>query len=145
MVGGRTFDPVNAGARRTIVGDVTTPKVLLIEDDARARRLVRWTLEDAGMEVVELDDRAQLAEGASRSDVVVLDIVASGSGELTALEELSLLGSSTPSVVFTAYAQPYLRSVAGQLGAAAFLDRAEQGADLLAEVVRDVATRGATG
>lgn len=117
---------------------MTTPKVLLIEDDARARRLVRWTLEDAGLAVAELDDRSQLAEDAAHADVVVLDIVASGSGELTALEELSLLGSSTPRVVFTAYAQPYLRSVADQLGAVAFLDRAEQGADLLAEVVRDV-------
>ena len=118
---------------------MTTPKVLLIEDDARARRLVRWTLEDAGLEVAEPADRSRLAEDAARADVVVLDIVAGGSGELTALEELSLLGSSTPRGVCTAYAQPYLRSVADQLGAAAFLDRAEGGTDLLAEVVLDVA------
>jgi CheY-like chemotaxis protein len=118
---------------------VTTPKVLLIEDDARARRLVRWTLEDAGLEVAELHDRSRLAEGAAHADVVVLDIVASGSGELTALEELSLLGSSTPRVVFTDYAQPYLRSVAGQLGAAAFVERAENGSQVLTEVVLEVA------
>lgn len=113
--------------------------VLLVEDDARVRRTVRWILEDAGLRVEELDRRESLLERAAANDVVVLDIAARGVDDLTGLEDLALSDCRTPRIVFSAYAQPYLRSAAAALGASAFLDRAGAEADLLVDVVRSVA------
>jgi DNA-binding NarL/FixJ family response regulator len=117
-------------------------RVLLVEDDVRTRRSVRWVLEAAGL-VVEVPDHVPLADAAGGYDVIVLDVTAAGRGELTALEELAMAGTSTPRVVFSVHAQPYLRSVAAALGAAAFLDRASDEADLLVEVVEAVAREAA--
>jgi DNA-binding NarL/FixJ family response regulator len=120
----------------------TAITVLLVEDDPRVRRSVRWTLEDAGMRVEEFHRGEPLLPRAASNDVVVLDIAAGGSGDLSGLEELAADGSTTPRIVFTAYAQPYLRSAAAAMGARAFLDRASTEADLLVEVVRAVVVTG---
>jgi DNA-binding NarL/FixJ family response regulator len=115
-------------------------KVLLVEDNDRMRRCIRWLLEDEGIEVTDLAGAGDLAAQAGASDAVVLDIGVSGAvgDPRTALEQLAAASSTTPTVVFSAYAQPYLRSVARSLGAAAFVDRATEG-HLLADVVRNVA------
>jgi DNA-binding NarL/FixJ family response regulator len=116
-------------------------RVLLVEDNERMRRCIRWLLEDEGIEVADLETTRDLVTQAGDCDVVVLDIGVSGEAgdPRTALEQLAAAGTHPPLVVFSAYAQPYLRSVARSLGAAAFLDRATE-AHLLGEVVRDVAT-----
>lgn len=120
-------------------------RVLLVEDNERIRRCIRWLLEDEGIEVTDLRATGDLVAQAGASDAVVLDIgVAGEAGDpRTALEQLAGSASVAPVVVFSAYAQPYLRSVAHSLGAAAFVDRATEG-HLLGEVVREaVAAPGA--
>lgn len=114
-------------------------RVLLVEDNDRMRRCIRWLLEDEGLEVTDLERTSDLVAQAGACDAVVLDIGVSGDAgdPRTALEQLAAAGAHPPVVVFSAYAQPYLRSVAQSLGAAAFLDRATEG-HLLGEVVRDV-------
>lgn len=113
-------------------------RVLLVEDNDRMRRCIRWMLEDEGIEVADLDGTGDLVAQAGSCDAVVLDIGASGpvGDPRTALEQLAGTTAHPPVIVFSAYAQPYLRSVAQSLGAAAFLDRATE-AHLLGEVVRD--------
>ena len=120
-------------------------RVLLVEDNDRMRRCIRWLLEDEGLEVVDLDGTHDLSAPAGACDAVVLDVGVSGADgdPRTALEQLAGASSHPPVIVFSAYAQPYLRSVAQSLGATAFLDRATE-AHLLGEVVRDaVAGAGA--
>jgi DNA-binding NarL/FixJ family response regulator len=114
-------------------------RVLLVEDNDRMRRCIRWLLEDEGFEVTDLQTTHDLVTQAATCDAVVLDIGVSGDAgdPRTALEQLAGAGAHPPVVVFSGYAQPYLRSVARSLGAAAFVDRAAEG-HLLGEVVRDV-------
>lgn len=118
-------------------------RVLLVEDNDRMRRCIRWLLEDEGVEVTDLAAADDLVAQAGATDAVVLDIGVSGAvgDPRTALEQLAAASSSTPVVVFSAYAQPYLRSVARSLGAAAFVDRATEG-HLLGEVVRNAVAAG---
>jgi DNA-binding NarL/FixJ family response regulator len=119
-------------------------RVLLVEDNQRMRRCIHWMLEDEGMEVADLRATGDLRAQARASDAVVLDIGASGDAgdPRTALEQLADEPIGRPVVVFSSFAQPYLRSVAHSLGAAAFLDRATE-AHLLGEVVRDTVAAAA--
>ena len=113
-------------------------RVLLVEDNDRMRRCIRWLLEDEGFEVTDLDATRDLVAQAGACDAVVLDLGVAGVEDdpRTVLEQLAGAGAHPPVVVFSVYAQPYLRSVAQALGAAAFLDRATE-SHLLGEVVRD--------
>ena len=88
-------------------------RVLLVEDNDRMRRCIRWLLEDEGIEVADLETTRDLVTQARDCDVVVLDIGVSGDAgdPRTALEQLAGAGTHPPLVVFSAYAQPYLRSV----------------------------------
>lgn len=106
-----------------------------MEDDRRVAQLVRWLLEDAGMTVEEARDDRDVAALASSADVVIVDIAMAGCGGLSALEQMHAEGVTTPVVVFSAYAQPYLRGAAAMLGAVDFVDKATE-ADRLVDAVR---------
>lgn len=120
-------------------------RVLLVEDDERVRRCIRWLLEDDGIDVVDADGSVSLESQAAASDAVVLDLCVEArcEGARSALEQLAGSTVDTPVVVFSAYGQPYLRSLAESLGAAAFVERATEG-HLLGDVIRKtVANAGA--
>lgn len=122
-------------------------RVLLVEDNERVRRCIRWMLEDEGLEVADLGADDDLLTEAGASDAVVCDIgvrAGDGADPRTALEQLAGEPRNPPVVVFSAYAQPYLRGVARSLGAAAFVDRATEG-HLLGEVVRQAVLASAPG
>ena len=61
--------------QRTGVSD-TTPKVLVVEDEAEIRRFVRLSLELEGFEVHEADgvQRGLIEAGTRRPDLVILDL-----------------------------------------------------------------------
>ena len=54
----------------------SSPKVLVVEDEADIRRFVRWSLEAQGMDVSEADgvQRGLIEAGTRRPDLVVLDL-----------------------------------------------------------------------
>ena len=54
----------------------SSPKVLVVEDEADIRRFVRWSLEAHGMDVSEADgvQRGLIEAGTRRPDLVVLDL-----------------------------------------------------------------------
>jgi two-component system response regulator MtrA len=78
-------------------------RVLLVEDDARVRRVLRLALEDEGFTVLEAADGRQclerLAEGAP--DVVLLDLMLPGKGGIDVCKEIRA-ESGVPIVMLTA-------------------------------------------
>ena len=96
------------------------PTVLLADDDARFRTIVRNLLETDGYRVVaEADDVASTLEAAAahRPDVVVLDLVMEGADGLSAVEELQALDPHRPVVVISSLFDPLIEIQAGKLGA----------------------------
>jgi CheY-like chemotaxis protein len=96
-------------------------KALVAEGDSRARRALRWLLEDDGLVVEAVGDDTYLVRLAEQADVVVVDMGMHGSGDLTVLEQLHSAGVRTPVVAYSPTAQPGLRVAAEMLGARAFV------------------------
>jgi len=100
------------------------PRVLVVEDDAEIRSVIRLTLEDDGFEVIETGDGFEaLAECERRSpEVVVLDLgLPNMSGQEFATAYRHLRTAEAPIVVVSARIEG--RQVAKDLGAAAFLPK----------------------
>ena len=100
------------------------PRVLVVEDDAEIRSVMRLTLEDDGFEVIETGDGFEaLAECERQSPgVVVLDLgLPNMSGQEFATAYRQLRTRKAPIVVVSARIEG--RQVAKDLGAAAFLPK----------------------
>jgi len=100
------------------------PRVLVVEDDAEIRSVMRLTLEDDGFEVIETGDGFEaLAECERQSPgVVVLDLgLPNMSGQEFATAYRHLRTSKAPIVVVSARMEG--RQVAKDLDAAAFLPK----------------------
>ena len=94
--------------------------VLIADDDARFRGIVRSLLEDDGYRVVaEAGDATEaLAETERhRPDVVVVDLVMEGSDGLSTVEELLALDPHRPVIVISSLFDPLIEIEAGRLGA----------------------------
>ena len=77
--------------------------VLIIDDEAGVRRLLRLALEREGHAVLEAADGSRGVEcvAADRPDVVLCDLVMPGLGGLEVLDALRAAGSAVPVVVVT--------------------------------------------
>ena len=111
--------------------------VLVVDDSADIRLMLRLLLEDAGMEVDEAvsgpDALERLAYEAHQPDVVVLD---QRMPEMTGIEvarELAARGPHPPLVLFSAYLHPTLYAEATGLGVAAIV---KTDLNLLVDVLR---------
>ncbi len=120
--------------------DSHTLQVLVVDDSADIRFMLRMFLEDAGMEVCEASSGiaalARLDDASSRPDVVVLD---QRMPELTGLEVARALvarADHPPLVLFSAYLHPVLQAEAQELGVAT-VDKTDLPA--LIDVLRDTA------
>lgn len=96
-------------------------KVLVVDDSADIRFMLRVLLEDAGMDVEEADSgRACLErlsdESAEPVDAVVLDQRMPGLTGLEVAQELAARGGHPPLVLFSAYLHEVLQSEAEELG-----------------------------
>lgn len=83
---------------------MSTPRVMLVEDNAVTRKLVRFTLESDGIEVHEAARAVDATAVAARCrpDLVLLDLVLPDGSGFDLLKELrDLLGSSVPVLAFT--------------------------------------------
>ena len=101
---------------------MTGPRVLIVEDNAVTRKLVRFTLEADGIEVFEASRIADAVSKAveSRPDVVLLDLILpDGSGFEVLADLRATLGQHVPILAFTGL----LSAVdEGRLGGAGFDD-----------------------
>ena len=99
---------------------VPHPSVVLADDDARFRSIVRTLLESDGYRVLAetADVESTLrADADHHPDVVVLDLVMEGAHGLSAVEELLALDPRRPVVVISSLFDPIVERRAIELGA----------------------------
>ena len=110
--------------------------VLLADDDARFRRLVRDVLVDDGYEVVgEAADAPSVVRLAAelRPDIVVVDLVLPGAVGLSAVRELLEVGPRQAVLVLSSLFDPAVEQEAEAMGAS-YLDKTE-GVEALEEAI----------
>lgn len=113
----------------------TVPSVLVIDDETQIRRLLRFTLEDAGYAVREVDaGRPGLVEAAHNPpDVIVLDL---GLPDMPGLDVLKRLRewSQTPVLVLSVFGEESRKIEALDAGADDYLIKPFGGGELLARL-----------
>ena len=94
-------------------------RVLVVDDSAMSRRILRTIMESAGMEVVEAQDGIVALERyfLERPDVVMLDLVMSGMYGLDVLAKLREMDPDAAVIVATADIQSSTRDMAREAGA----------------------------
>ena len=119
----------------------TAGKVLIVDDDAANRLVVRTILTGAGYEVREAGDAFSALDGIDRDapHAVLLDIKMPGMDGLGLLENLRKRGIDMPVVVLTGHGDEFTASSCLQAGADAFLDKPPERAKLLLAVQGAVA------
>lgn len=121
--------------------DGRRPSVLLADDDDRFRSIVRSVLEDDGFPVVaEAADAATTIAmaRAHNPDVVVLDLVMTGSVGLSTARALLADAPERPVLVISSLFDPVIEQEAISLGAW-YLEKAE-GVDALEHAIESMAS-----
>lgn len=108
-------------------------KVLLVDDSGMARRSTRRTLEGAGYDVVEAEDGLAALEryAIERPDVVLLDLVMKGMYGLDVLGKLREMDPNVKVVVVSADVQSSSREMVQAAGAAGFLNKPVEPAQIV--------------
>jgi two-component system cell cycle response regulator DivK len=119
---------------------MTMPRILVAEDNAVNRELVREILQGEGFEVVEACDGEEALRliGEEHPDLVILDIQMprmDGYTLLRAIRNAPKL-SGTPTLALTAYAMQGDKARALDAGFDAYVSKPFESAKLLAEVNR---------
>ena len=118
-------------------------KVLIVDDSALTRRSLRQILETAGCEVIEAENGLDALERyfIEKPDVVMLDLVMRGMYGLDVLQKIRELDPAARIVVVSADIQTSSQDMAGEAGAAAFINKPFDRTDILSAL--DVALTGA--
>jgi two-component system, chemotaxis family, chemotaxis protein CheY len=100
-------------------------RILIVDDSAMSRRIVRGILETAGHEVAEAADGMAALERYSldKPDLVLLDLVMGGMYGLDVLQKLRELDHQVRVIVATADVQTSTREMAEQHGSAGFVNK----------------------
>ena len=117
---------------------MTTPRIMLVDDDDTIRTLLRLTLPAEGFEIVEARDGQEALElvGARVPDLVVLDWnMPERSGE-EVLASVKRAHAGVPVIVLTGERQPRHRATAESLGADEFLTKPFSPLQLLGAIER---------
>ncbi len=104
---------------------MTTPIVLVVDDESVTRRLVAYTLKTLGIEVVGAGDGYE-ALAAAKEQVFALAIVDIGLPDMDGFELIRHLkaddkNANIPIITFTARNEPQDETLAYELGAVGFL------------------------
>lgn len=119
----------------------TLEPILVVDDDPHVLQMIQWVLEDDGFEVqTAADGQEALAQARQhRPALVILDIgLPLLDGSRVAAELHALYGTAVPLVLITA--DGHTAHKARQIGAAAFLRKPFEIADLL-QAVRHILAR----
>jgi two-component system phosphate regulon response regulator OmpR len=119
-------------------------KVLLVDDDAKLRKLLREYLEDYGFQVLTLADGSSVLETirADSPDIVILDIMLPKKNGLEILKEIHV-DFPVPVIMLTAKGEDADRIVGLELGADDYLPKPFNPRELLARM-KAVLRRGAS-
>lgn len=118
-------------------------KVLIVDDSALTRRSLRQILETAGCEVLEAENGLEALERyfLDKPDVVMLDLVMRGMYGLDVLQKIRELDPRARIIVVSADIQTSSQDLAGEAGAAGFINKPFDRADILSAL--DAALAGA--
>lgn len=108
-------------------------KILLVDDSGLARRSTRRLLEQAGYLVVEAEDGLSALErfAVDKPDVVLLDLVMKGMYGLDVLKRLREMDPSARVIVVSADVQTSSRDMVQAGGAAGFITKPANAAQVL--------------
>jgi len=108
-------------------------RILIVDDSAMSRRIVRGILESAGHDVTEAADGLAALERYSieKPDLVVLDLVMGGMSGLDVLQKLYEIDEHARIIVATADIQNSTREMAEQAGSRGFLSKPVKKEELL--------------
>jgi CheY-like chemotaxis protein len=111
-------------------------RVLIVDDDASLRHLVRMTLPSEGFDILEAHDGADALEQIRIRvpDIVVLDWNMPERSGSAVLGELQTSHPDLPVIVLTAEHRPSHKALAGALGARTFLTKPFSPLELLATI-----------
>jgi len=118
-------------------------KVLVVDDSALTRRSLRQILETAGCQVVEAENGLDALERyfLDKPDVVMLDLVMRGMYGLDVLQKIRELDPRARIIVVSADIQTSSHDLAGEAGAAGFINKPFDRTDILSAL--DTALAGA--
>lgn len=118
-------------------------KILIVDDSGLTRRTLRQILESAGCDVVEAENGLDALERyfIEKPDVVLLDLVMRGMYGLDVLQKIRELDPAARIIIVSADIQQSSQVMAGEAGAAAFINKPFDKAEILAAL--DVALTGA--
>jgi DNA-binding NtrC family response regulator len=106
---------------------VTTPNVLVVDDEPLVRWSVSETLSDSGYRVTQAGDALSALEALNgkggAADLVLLDMWLPDSSDLKVLSMMRRLSPATPIILMTAYGSDALRAEARSRGAYAVVDK----------------------
>ncbi|ELW9450150.1 response regulator [Burkholderia cenocepacia] len=111
-------------------------QVLLVDDDAELRDLLRRFFQQRGIEFSVLHDATNLARRLERERpaIIVLDLMMPGVDGLTALKQLRASGDTIPVIMLTARAEGIDRVLGLELGADDYLGKPFMPQELLARI-----------
>lgn len=114
----------------------TSIQVLLVDDDAELRDLLRTFFQQRGVEFSVLHEATHLQRRIERErpSIVVLDLMMPGVDGLTALRQLRTAGETIPVIMLTARAEGVDRVVGLELGADDYLGKPFMPQELLARI-----------
>jgi len=108
-------------------------KVLIVDDSALTRRILRRALEPAGLEVVEAEDGLKGLERylLERPDLVILDMIMPGINGLEVLARIREVDPQARVIIATADIQTSTKTMAQEAGASGFINKPVDAASLL--------------
>lgn len=102
------------------------PRVIIADDHELFRNVLTLTLEDAGINIIEVVSSGQQAVDSTiklKPDILILDVVMPDLDGLAALAIIKYLIPETKVIVITSATKPECMSRAGELGANAFFSK----------------------
>ena len=113
-----------------------TDKVLVVDDDARIRDLLRRYLTQEGFEVMVAEDGKALNRLLLREtvDIIVLDLMMPGEDGLSICRRLRAANDRTPIIMLTAKGEDVDRIVGLEVGADDYLGKPFNPRELLARI-----------
>ena len=111
-------------------------RILVVDDDARIRDLLRRYLTQEGFDVLLAEDSRALNKQLTREtvDLIVLDLMLPGEDGLTICRRLRAANDSTPIIMLTAKVEDVDRIVGLEVGADDYLGKPFNPRELLARI-----------
>jgi two-component system, chemotaxis family, chemotaxis protein CheY len=100
-------------------------KILIVDDSAMSRRILRSILESAGHHVTEAEDGMIALEKffLDKPDLVLLDLIMKGMVGMEVLKQVRLMDKKARIIIATADIQHSTRAITQAEGAAAFVTK----------------------